>query len=94
MPVAVVQVRIVRMAVAQRPVDVRMRVQFCQQHTRGVSVLVVLEGREELSSAPSRWLSLHHHPRPPVHVAQAHAGATREEEPQLVATGGRRSRSA
>jgi len=42
MPVAVVQVRIVRMAVAQRPVDVRMRVRLCQRPIRGVSVLVVL----------------------------------------------------
>jgi hypothetical protein len=42
MPVAVVQVRVVRMAVAQRPVHVRMRVRLHRGDARVVRVLVVL----------------------------------------------------
>ena len=42
MPVTVVQVRVVRMAVAQRPVHVWMRVRLCQGYAGVVSVLVVL----------------------------------------------------
>lgn len=41
MPVTVVQIRIVKMAVAQRSVHVRVRVRLCQGYAGVVSVLVV-----------------------------------------------------